>query len=96
MHAPDAPTVDKVKKGDKVITGKVDLVKTGSQETVTVSNSKTKVYVYVNKKKFKALVSEDGHYEAAVHKVPAGAKITVKAKNANGSSLKTVVYASKN
>lgn len=96
LHAPDAPTVDKVKKGDKVITGKVDLVKTGSQETVTVSNSKTKVYVYVNKKKFKALVSEDGHYEAAVHKVPAGAKITVKAKNANGSSLKTVVYASKN
>lgn len=49
---PDTPKTDKIKAGAKKITGHVDVVGDGSEEDgVTVDNTKTKVFVIVNKKK---------------------------------------------
>lgn len=89
---PDTPKLNKVKAGVKKITGSVHLVgdKDKSGET-TVSSTKTKVFVSVNKKKYKAKVSEDGTYKVKVKKIASGTKITVQARNAKGNSKKRKV-----
>lgn len=90
---PDTPTMKKVSAGAKKITGHVDVVGDGSQiEGVTVENTKTKVFVYINGKKRQAKVSFEGNYTLKLkQKLKAGTQIIVKARNVNGVSLKKKV-----
>lgn len=87
---PDTPTLKKVSAGAKKITGHVDVVGDGSQvDGVTVENTKTRVFVFINGKKRKANVSFEGDYTLKLkNKVKAGTTIVVKARNKNGVSLK--------
>lgn len=87
---PDTPTLDQVKRGAKKITGSVDVVGSGDAEDgVTVANTKTKVFVYVNNKKYTAKISFEGNYKVKLKKkLTPGAKITVQARNIEGLSKK--------
>lgn len=90
---PDTPTLKKVKAGTKKITGRVDVVGDGSQaDGVTVENTKTRVFVFVNKKKYEAQVSFEGDYKLKLKKkIASGTKISVKARNVSGASLKRTI-----
>lgn len=87
---PNTPKLNSVKAKKKVITGSVHLV--GSDDEVkTVANTKTKVYVYVNKKKYTAKIKANGTFRVKVKKkLASGDKITCQAKNLKGKSLKRV------
>ena len=91
--APDTPVVNSIKAGQKKITGRVDVVGDGSaEEGVTVSNTKTRVFVYVNGKKYEASVSFEGNFKLKLKKkLVAGTKIVVKARNLRGVSLKRTI-----
>ncbi len=91
--APNKPKLDKVKKSAKKVTGKVHLV--GSKDGKnTVKNTKTKVYVYVNGKKYTAKISSDGTFSVKFkkRKLKSKDKVVCYAKNCNGTSLKRTVY----
>lgn len=89
---PDTPTLNKVKAGAKKITGRVDVVGDATAEGVTVENTNTKVFVYINNKKCEAKVSFEGDYSLKLKKkLAAGTTITVKARNKKGTSLKRTV-----
>lgn len=83
---PNKPKVDKVKKGAKKITGKVDIIGALNGKN-TVSGTKTKVYVYVNGKRYKAKVKNNGIFTVKVSVLKKGTKIICKAKNRKGTSL---------
>ncbi len=86
---PDTPKLNKVRPGARKITGHVDVVgdSTGEEE-VTVSSTNTKVFVYVGKKKYSAVINFEGDYRVKLKKpAAAGDKIRVKARNAKGASL---------
>lgn len=90
---PDTPKLNKVKAGDKKITGHVDVVGDGTEaEGVTVSNTNTKVFVYVNGKKRTASIDFEGNYTLRLkHKIKSGTKIGVKARNKKGAGLKKTI-----
>lgn len=55
----------------------------------TVSNTKTKVFVWVNQKKYTAKISSSGEFKVKLKKkLKKGDKIVVQAKNSLGNSLK--------
>ncbi len=57
--------------------------------TATVANTKTKVFVWVNKKKYTAKITEAGIFKVKLKKkLKKGDKIVVQAKNSLGKSLK--------
>lgn len=93
---PDTPTLKKVKVGAKKITGTVDVVGDGSAEDgVTVENTKTRVFVFINGKKREASIDFEGNYKLKLKKkIAYGTKITVKARNVSGASLKRTVKVS--
>jgi hypothetical protein len=90
---PDTPTLNKVKAGAKVITGHVDVVGDGtSEEGVTVENTNTKVFIYINGKKRKASIDFEGNFTLRVkNKITSGTKIGVKARNKKGAGLKKTI-----
>lgn len=90
---PDTPKMNKVKAGDKKITGHVDVVGDGTEaEGVTVANTKTKVFVFVNGKKRTASIDFEGNYTLKLkHKIKPGTKIGVKARNKKGAGLKKTI-----
>jgi 2',3'-cyclic-nucleotide 2'-phosphodiesterase/3'-nucleotidase len=90
---PDTPQLNKVAAGDKKITGHVDVVGDGTEEEgVTVENTKTKVFVYINGKKRKASVDFEGNFTLKLKtKLKSGTKIGVKARNKKGAGLKKTV-----
>lgn len=83
--APDKPTVDAAYAGLKTITGKVKLIAKG-KKAGTVANSKTKVYAFVNGKKYVAKVKNDGTYAVKVPALKAKDKLVIKATNRLGKS----------
>lgn len=84
---PDKPVITGASAGSSKVTGKVDICG-NSKGKNTVSNTKTKVYVTVKGKKYKAKVSKSGSFYANVRKLKKGMKVKVKAQNKNGKSLK--------
>lgn len=89
--APNRPTLNKVKKSAKKVTGKVHLV--GGKDGVnTVKSTKTKVYLYVNGKKYTGKVKNDGSFSVKVKKLKKKDKLVCMARNLNGVSLKRTVY----
>lgn len=89
---PNKPKLDKVKAGTKKITGRVDVVGDAQEEGVTVENTKTRVFVYINKKKREAKVSFEGDFTLKLKKkIAKGTKISVKARNKKGVGLKRTV-----
>lgn len=87
--APDTPKLNKVRPGVKKITGHVDIIGDGAEdEEVTVSSTNTKVFVFVGKKKYSAIINFEGDFRVKLKKPTAsGDKIKVKARNENGVSL---------
>ncbi len=83
---PNKPKLDKVKANVKKITGQIDLVGSKTEKN-TVATTKTKVYVYVSGKKYKAKVDNEGVFYVKVKKVSSGTVIKCKAKNRYGTSL---------
>jgi 2',3'-cyclic-nucleotide 2'-phosphodiesterase/3'-nucleotidase len=90
---PDTPKLNKVVAGAKKITGHVDVVGDGTEEEgVTVENTKTKVFVYINGKKRKASVDFEGNFTLKLKtKIKSGTKIGVKARNKKGAGLKKTI-----
>ena len=86
---PDTPKTDKIKAGAKKITGHVDVVGDGSEKDgVTVDNTRTKVFVIVNKKKYTASIDFEGNYIVKLKsKLYSGNKVTVKARNKKGMGI---------
>ena len=86
---PDTPKVDKLKKGQKKITGYVDVIGDDTnEEGATVRNTKTKVFVYVNGKKHTASIDFEGNYKVKLKKkLKPKDKVTVKARNKKGMGL---------
>ena len=86
---PDTPKTDKIKAGAKKITGHVDVVGDGSEKDgVTVDNTRTRVFVIVNKKKYTASIDFEGNYIVKLKsKLYSGNKVTVKARNKKGMGI---------
>lgn len=84
--APDTPDTEKVREGDKKITGTVHLIpETGSEEeTPTVSSTGTKVFAKIGEKTYEGTVEDDGSFRITVPKQKEGTKITVWGENKNG------------
>lgn len=88
---PNRPVLNEAKKNAKKVTGKVHLV--GAKDGVnTVKSTKTKVYLYVNKKKYTGKINKDGSFSVKVKKLKKRDKLVCYARNLNGVSLKRTVY----
>lgn len=86
---PDTPKLNKLSPKKK-ITGSVHLVGSDNEKQ-TVSNTKTKVFVYVDKKRYKARIKKSGIFKVKLKKkLAAGNKVVCQAQNLNGKSLKRV------
>ena len=85
--APDTPKLKTVKADAKRVDGTVHLIGADGKRT-TVSESKTKVYVKIDTKKYTANVHEDGTFGVKTKKIKSGSKITYWASNVNGTGIK--------
>ena len=84
--APDTPKLKTVKVNAKRVDGTVHLIGADGKRA-SVSESKTKVYVKIDGKKYTANVHEDGTFGVKTKKIKAGSKITYWAVNVNGTGL---------
>ena len=64
----------------------------GKDGVNTVKSTKTKVYLYVNGKKYTGKVKNDGSFSVKVKKLKKKDKLVCMARNLNGVSLKRTVY----
>lgn len=87
---PDTPKVNKMKAGQKKITGHVDVVGDGTpEEGATVENTKTKVFAVINGKKYNASIDFEGNYTIKLkNKLISGTKVIMKARNKKGMGIK--------
>lgn len=90
LKAPDRPVVNAASVGSKTLSGKVKLVPKG-KKVGTVANSRTRVYAFVNGKKYVGRVKNDGTYTVKVPALKARDKVTVMAANRLGKSLERKV-----
>ncbi len=87
---PDTPKVNKMKAGQKKITGHVDVVgDAAAEEGVTVENTNTKVFAIINGKKYSASIDFEGNYTIKLkYKLISGTKVVMKARNKKGMGIK--------
>jgi len=71
--APDSPQVNTVKAGDKVITGKIDLL-----------DDQTKVYAQIGKKKYEGAIDEEGNMKITIPKQSSDIAIKIWGTNKAG------------
>lgn len=86
-RVPEPPVIKSAAENKTKVTGTVHLIGSDCKST-TVSASKTKVYVKIGKKTYKAKVYSSGAFSAKVKKLAKGDKITVWATNINGTGKK--------
>lgn len=82
---PNTPTISSISIKKHTIKGKVHFIDSDFNKS-TLSKSKTKVYVKVGTKKYKAKVYAKGTYTVTVPTLAAGQKFTIWATNVNGTS----------
>jgi 2',3'-cyclic-nucleotide 2'-phosphodiesterase/3'-nucleotidase len=78
--APDSPRVNEIKAGDKVITGKIEVL-----------DSETKVYAQIGTKIYQGTVDKKGSFKITVAKSKAGTEIKVWGTNKAGRGPLTKV-----
>ncbi len=82
---PNTPTISSINLKKHTIKGKVHFIDSDFNKS-TLSKSKTKVYVKVNGKKYKAKVSAKGTFTVTVPSLASGQSFTIWATNVNGTS----------
>ena len=86
-YAPNTPRLWKIKANSKTIRGKVHLVKSAGGKA-TVSDTGTKVYVQIGKKRYKAKIHNNGTFRVKTKKLKKGTKLVYWAENKNGVGKK--------
>lgn len=85
--APNSPKVDEVYAGDKVITGKVNIVELTDPEKEQV----TTVYAKIGKKTYKGTVDEEGNFTIKIKAQKKNTTITVWGENVSGRGPSKVI-----
>lgn len=88
QKAPDTPTITKAKIGSKKVTGKVTAAALAAPKgkVATIANTKTKVVLTLNGKKYKGKIKADGTFVIKTPKLEKGDKFTIIASNRLGKS----------
>ena len=87
--APNTPKLTKIKVNGKRIEGKVRFISTEGKDT-SRDASKTKVYIRIGKKTYKANVHTDGTFAVKVKKMKKRTRVVYWASNINGTGVKGV------
>ena len=87
--APNTAKLTKIKVNGKRIEGKVRFISTEGKDT-SRDASKTKVYIRIGKKTYKANVHTDGTFAVKVKKMKKRTRVVYWASNINGTGVKGV------
>ncbi len=87
---PDQPKITYTSSSAGMVKGKIHIVGNENKEN-TLSNTKTKVFVYSRGKKCKARIDSNGNFTCQSGAIRGARKVEVQAKNLNGSNVKKTI-----